>query len=36
LDLDNDYDGYVTVEDMVRFFGSENKDLNFNDLKKLI
>lgn len=36
LDLDTDYDGFVTVEDLIRFFGSENKEIDFNDLKKLI
>lgn len=35
LDLDFDYDGYITVEDMLRFFGA-SKDLNYDDLKKLI
>jgi Ca2+-binding EF-hand superfamily protein len=36
LDLDTDYDGYVTVEDIIRFCGSDNKEFEFNDLKKLI
>lgn len=36
LDLDTDYDGYVTVDDILRFFGSEDKDLDFKDLTKLI
>lgn len=36
LDLDTDYDGYVTVEDLLRLFGAENKEFDFNDLKKLI
>ena len=35
LDLDSDYDGYVTVEDILRYFG-DNKEFDFNDLKKLI
>ena len=35
LDLDGDYDGYVTVEDILRYFGQE-KEINYNDLKKLI
>ena len=35
LALDSDYDGYITVEDILRYFGQE-KDLNYNDLKKLI
>jgi hypothetical protein len=46
LGLDTDYDGYITVEDILRNFGGQsgaNKDknnqnsaFNFNDLKKLI
>ena len=38
LDLDTDYDGYVTVEDILRYFASEgqNKEFDFSDLKKLI
>ena len=36
LDLDTDYDGYITVDDILRFFGSEDKDLDFKDLTKLI
>lgn len=35
LALDNDYDGFITVEDILRHFGSE-KELNYNDLKKII
>ena len=35
LDLDSDYDGYITVEDILRYFGQE-KDFSYNDLKKLI
>jgi Ca2+-binding EF-hand superfamily protein len=34
LDLDTDYDGFVTVEDLLRFFG--DKEFDFSDLKKLI
>jgi Ca2+-binding EF-hand superfamily protein len=33
--LDGDYDGFITVEDILRNFGQE-KDLNYNDLKKII
>lgn len=33
--LDQDYDGYITVEDILKYFGNE-KDLDFNDLKKLL
>ena len=36
LDLDTDYDGYVTVDDILRFFGGEDKELDFKDLTKLI
>jgi len=35
LALDTDYDGLITVEDILKYFGNE-KDLNFNDLKKLM
>jgi Ca2+-binding EF-hand superfamily protein len=34
LDLDSDYDGYVTVEDILRVLGGE--ELDFKDLSKLI
>lgn len=36
LDLDSDYDGYITVEDILRYFGADIKQFHFNDLKKLI
>ena len=36
LDLDTDYDGFITVEDILRYFASEAKGLNFNDLKTLM
>lgn len=36
LDLDTDYDGFVTVEDIMRYFGNDNKEFDFNDMKKLI
>ena len=35
LALDTDYDGYITVEDILKYFGNE-KELNYNDLKKLM
>lgn len=35
LALDTDYDGFITIEDILRNFG-DNKDFNYNDLKKLI
>ncbi len=36
LDLDTDYDGFITVEDILRYFASESKELHFNDLKKMM
>ena len=36
MGLDTDYDGYITVEDILRYFGQDNKEFAFNDLKKLI
>lgn len=36
LDLDTDYDGYVTIEDILRYFGTDNKEFDFKDLAKLI
>jgi len=35
LDLDYDQDGYVIAEDIMRFFGASNRDIDFNDLLKL-
>ena len=35
LALDSDYDGFITVEDILRYFGEE-KEMNYADLKKLI
>lgn len=35
LGLDTDYDGFVTIEDILKYFGNET-DLNYNDLKKLM
>lgn len=35
LALDTDYDGYITVEDILKYFGNET-DLNYNDLLKLM
>lgn len=35
LALDGDYDGFITVEDILRHFG-QKKDFNYNDLKKII
>lgn len=36
LGLDTDYDGYITVEDILRYFGQDSKEFNFKDLKKVI
>lgn len=35
LALDSDYDGYISVEDILKYFANET-DLNYNDLKKLL
>ena len=35
LALDTDFDGYITVEDLMRFLGN-SENANYNDLKKLI
>jgi Ca2+-binding EF-hand superfamily protein len=35
LDLDTDYDGFITVEDILRYFGQDSKKISFHDLKKL-
>jgi hypothetical protein len=35
LALDSDYDGYITIEDMLRYFGSDLK-IEYDDLKKLM
>ena len=36
LDLDYDHDGYVIGEDIMRYFGASNKEIDLNDLLKLI
>jgi Ca2+-binding EF-hand superfamily protein len=37
LDLDLDHDGFITGEDILRYFGaSKNKEIDYNDLMKLI
>ena len=33
--LDQDYDGYITVEDILKYLGNES-ELNYNDLIKLM
>lgn len=35
MQLDQDFDGFITVEDILKYFGNE-PDLNYNDLKKLM
>jgi Ca2+-binding EF-hand superfamily protein len=35
LDLDTDHDGYISVEDVLRYFGTEN-EFSYQDLKKLM
>ena len=35
LTLDCDYDGYITVEEILKVI-DQSTDLNYNDLKKLI
>jgi len=34
--MDADYDGFVTVEDFMRTFGTESDKIDLMDLKKLI
>ena len=36
LDLDYDHDGFVTSQDIIRYFRAASKDIDFNDLTKLI
>ena len=33
--LDSDYDGYISTEDLLRYFGNDSS-LNYNELKKLL
>ena len=33
--MDQDYDGYITIEDILKYFENE-PDINYNDLKKLM
>ncbi len=35
LDLDTDYDGFISVDDIVRYFGTDT-DFSYKDLKKLM
>jgi Ca2+-binding EF-hand superfamily protein len=36
LDLDFDHDGVITPQDLIRYFGPGSKDIDFNDLTKLL
>ena len=33
--IDSEHNGYITVEDMLKYFGNES-DINYGDLKKII
>ena len=33
--MDSDFDGFITVEDILKYFGTDT-DLNYNELKKLM
>lgn len=35
LILDQDYDGFITIEDLLKYFGTET-EIDYDDLKKLI
>ena len=35
LGLDADYDGFITTEDLLRYFGNDTT-INYTDLKKLM
>ena len=35
LTLDQDYDGLINIEDILKYFAND-KDLNFKDLTKLM
>ena len=35
LHIDNDYDGFITVEDILKHFKPEDK-IDYHDLKKLV
>ncbi len=36
LDLDTNQDGFIGPEDIIRYFNQAVKEINFNDLKKLM
>lgn len=36
LDLDQDYDGFITAQDIGRYFGQDGSKLDFADLQMLI
>ena len=35
LILDTDYDGFITIEDLLKYFANET-EIDYDDLKKLI
>jgi Ca2+-binding EF-hand superfamily protein len=36
LALDSDYDGFITIEDLLRYIGEGSKDFSYKDLQKVI
>lgn len=36
LNLDTDYDGFITAEDIANQFGKDNQELDFRDLRSLL
>ena len=36
LDLDFDHDGFITAEDILRYFGKNTKEIDLSDLIKII
>jgi Ca2+-binding EF-hand superfamily protein len=36
LDLDYDHDGFITGEDIMRYLGASNREIDLNDLMKLM
>jgi len=36
LNLDTDYDGFITAEDIARQFGKDDQKLDFRDLRTLV
>lgn len=35
LELDLDHDGFISMEDIMKYYGTDN-EINFKDLKKLM